>query len=272
MASPYLKKTRSPEELDALIEGHLDQVSTNEQKFVEKNVFEMIGDIDRVCENAVSMIEERTGQVVAQISSWVETTNAEIYNDAEAAKLKITSIVEDPSDPRPSEIVTGMISEVTNLTIDRVSQCAVTSIRKIRSETSQSIEDLRKKVADSFSGFSELAAKAAVKIRESIVNAGRRFEAAKEASNGQEALEQVKKETEKAVADAERASGELEKAKARTINLINEALDVANELIEQAFLDAKNEIQIRKEQAVLKLDAASEAALALYSKVPPHTP
>lgn len=264
MTSPYLQNIRSPEELDALIEGHLERAVTNEKEFIEKDVPEMIGNINRVCMEAVAGIEEKTSQIVAKISSWVATATAEIFNDTEAARLKIANIVEDPSDPRSSEIATCMISEVSNRSINLVSRCAETSISKIRSEASQCIQDLRKKAADAFKDFRALAANMTVKIRESVINAAKSFEAAKKASNGQQLLEQVKKETEQAVIDAESASGELEKAKARTLNQINEAIDVANRRIEQAYADAIREIQHAKEKTVLKLNLTAEAALALY--------
>jgi len=264
VTSSYLKNTRSPEELDALIEEHTKRASTNEKKFIEKDIPETISNIDSVCKDSVSMLEEKTTQIISKISTWVATATAEIFNDTEAARIKITNIVEDPFDPRPSEIINGMITQVSNLSINLISQSAETSIRKIRLEASQSIQDLRKNAANAFKNFRAIAARLGTKIRESIVNTGNALEAVKKSSNGQQLLDQVRKETEKAVADAESASDKLEKAKARTINRINEALEIANQRIEQAHADATKEIQESLEKAVSKLKLTTEAAQALY--------
>lgn len=266
MTSRYLKNIRSMEELDALLEESLKKASTSAKKLLEEDVPEAIDSINRLCEDSISKIQKKSEQIINKISSSVETATSEILNETKAAQHEITRLVDDISDQDPINITTDMIAEVSHLSLNRISKCAKDSITEIESAVSQFVLELRKKTTDVFKEFGALAAKAEKNIREFVQSAGRTFRAAKKGPNRQQSLEQVKKDTERAVSEAENTLSELEKAKARTINRINEAMDAASRRIEQAYADATNEIRQAEEKSKLMVKEIIETAMRLYFK------
>lgn len=254
------------EELDALLEERLQTASSNEKKLLETDVPEAISNIDRICSDSIHEIEKKSRQIVDMVSSWVETATAEFHNETEAARQQIKALVEDGSNQRTIDMLTSMISETSYLSANRISRCAEVSINKIRTETSKSILELRTNAANAFKDFRALAAKATNKIKMAVEKAALRFKSAKSSSDPQASLEQLKKETNIAVAEAESASAELENAKIRTIERINDAVNAASLRIEQAHLDAAKEIKIAKERAELKLKEISDDAIFRFVK------
>jgi hypothetical protein len=254
------------EELDALLKERMQTVTINEKKLVEEDVPNAISNIDRICSQSISEIEIKSRQIVERVSSWVETATAEFLNETEAARAQIKALVEDRSDRRTVDLLTSMISETSYLSMNRISKCAEVSINKIRVETSKSVLELRTNAANAFKDFRALAANTTKKIREAVEKAGENFKASKQASEGAKSLEQVKKETSIAIAEAESASIELENAKARTIERINEAVHAASRRIELAHTDAAAEIKIAKDRAELKLKEIADDAVHRLAK------
>lgn len=264
VTSPYLNNTRSPQELDALIAEHLKGISAVEKKLVETDLPDLIGSIDRVCKDSIAKIEEKSKQIVSRISICADTATEEFFKDTEAARLKISSIINETSDEHDKNVVVGMISEVTYLSINRISQRSQDLIGQIRLEAEASILDLRYKTAEAFKNFRALANKVATRIKESVTKVVDHYEASRKSHASSQSREQIKVEIEKAAMDAERASLELSQAKERTIAGINETLDIANRRIEQALANAALEIQRAEARAVVMLNETAEAALRHY--------
>lgn len=253
-------------ELDALLAESLQNVSANEKKLVEEDVPLAIGNIDHICCEAIAEIESKSKQIVDRVSSWVESATSEFLSETEAARQQIQGLVEDRSDQRTVDLLTSMISETSYLSTTRISKCAEVSINKIRAETTKSVLELRTNAANAFKDFRALAANTTKKIRVAVEKAGDKFKKARQSSNGRDSLEQAKKETSRAIAEAESASSELENAKARTIERINEAVHAASRRIELAHSDAANDINTAKERAEQKLKEIADDAVLRLSK------
>ena len=127
------------------------------------------------------------------------------------------------------------------------------------------------KAADVFKEFRALTAMATKKIKRSVKKAVKVSEAIKNSSNGKKALIWARKETQKVNGDAESASLELEKAKSRTVERINEAMEAASNRIEQAYEDSAKEIQQAVDDAAAKLDMISKDALQRFSNTHGNT-
>jgi uncharacterized protein YhaN len=252
--------------LDALIKEHLMGISAVEKKLVETDVPDLIGSIDRVCADAIAKIEAKSKQIVVKISIYVETAMGEFFKDTEAARLKISSIVNEPSDSHDKDVAAGMISEITFLSINRISQRSQDLMGQIRTEAEASIQDLRYKTAEAFKNFRTLATKVAARIKESVTKVVDHYETSRKSHDLCQSREQIKGEIEKAAMDAECAALELTQAKERAIVSINEALDAANQRIEQAFAAAALEIQQAETRAVVLLNETAEVALRRYGK------
>ncbi len=266
MTSPYLKNTRSVEELDALLEEKQGTIAVYGKNLIEKDVPDAVSNINKVCEDSISEIEQKSNQIVARVTSWVETATAEFLNETEDTRKQIENLVKEKSDVRTVDLLTSMISETSYLSVNRISKCAEASIKKIRDVTTKSIQELRTNAADAFSDFRAMTVKATNKIKEAVEKAGKKFATVRKSSDGRHSIEQVKKETAMAIAEAESASVELENAKARTINRINKAVETASRRIEQAHTDAEDEIRKAKEKAERKLKEITEDAINRLSR------
>ncbi len=266
MSSPYLKNVRSMEELDALLAKRQQTFVDIEKKLVEKDVPDAVSSIDRICKQSIDEIEEKSKRIVAKVSSWVESATTEFLNETEMARAQIHNLVEDRSDQRTVDLLISMISETSYLSTTRISKCAENSVNKIRSEITSSILELRTNAANAIKDFRALAARTTKKIRETVEAAGKKYKNAKEKPDEAKSLEQVKKETAKAIAEAESASAELENAKARTVTRINDAVHAASSRIEQAHTDAVSEIQIARDRAEEKLKEISSDAILRLKK------
>lgn len=266
VTSPYLCKTRSPQELDALIEKHMKGITAVEKKLVETDLPDLLGGIDRVCKDSIAKIEEKSKQVVVRISMCVDTATEEFFKDTETARQEILRIVNETSDEHDKDVVAGMISEVTYLSVNRISQRSQDLIGQIREEADAAIQELRHKTADAFKNFRALAAKVTARIKESVSKAVDAYEASRNSNDPSQSRAQVKADIEKAAVDAERAALELTQAKERTIAGINQSLDVASKRIEQALAVAALDIQKAEVQAVVVLKETAEVALRHYGK------
>ena len=143
MNSSYLKNTRSMEELDALLEKKGMKVSNIGSNLIDKDVPEAIGNINKICEESIAMIEEKSKQVIDKLSSWVKSTTAEFLNETEVARDKISKIVTDPADQNGKDRVSAMISETSYLSVKRIKACADSSVEKIRTEVELSLQNLK---------------------------------------------------------------------------------------------------------------------------------
>ena len=266
VTSPYLFKTRSSHELDALLEKHLKGISAVEKKLVETDVPDLLGSIERVCKDSIAKIEEKSKQVVVRISLCVDTATEEFFKDTEAARLEISNIVDQTSDEHDKDLAAGMISEVTYLSVNRISQRSQELIGQIREEAEASIHDLRLEIADAFKTFRALAAKVATRIKTSVSKVVEAYEAARKSKDSSPSRAQVKADIEKAAIDAERAALELTQAKERTIVSINQSLHTVNRRIEQALAAAALDIEQAEARAVVSLKETAAVALRRCGK------
>jgi|GEM_PF-6401010 len=266
MTSPYLSKTRTIEELDALLEENLKEAFIAGKNITNDVVPKAIVNIDEICQSSVFSMENKSKQIIAKLDAWVDATRTEISIESDSARQEISNLVSAAkSDQHTVDVLDSMISETTRLSLDRIAKCAESSVSKIREESSQIIQELSLKAADSFNEFKALTALATKRIKESVEKAGKVFESIKNSTNGEKALARARKETQKAIGDAESASLELEKAKSRTEKRINEAMEAASKRIEQAYKASAKELQQAVDDAAAKLDMVAKDSLRGFS-------
>lgn len=250
MSSSYLNNTRSVEELDALLEESLRQAGNNGKNIIKDEVRDVIGNIGTVSKTAIVRIEEKANEIVATVAASVVETRSELLIETDEAQKQIASLVDDPSKERTVELLTSMIQETSYLSLGRISKCADAAIQHIRTESTNAINDLRKTVANSFRAFRSLTTKAVNQIREKVEEAATAFaEAKKNKVEDYFTLENIKKEAEKIVIEAEISSRQIEDEKSRTTLKVNEAIEEATRRIERAHAEAAEKINEARDAA-----------------------
>jgi hypothetical protein len=224
--------------------------------------FDAIDTIGSYSEKSIAQIEQNKTMAIADLSNCVEKLSREIDKKSETARGKIEALSRLPKiDGQTTAKLKEKITDTSEKFLKLIFEKADNVIRKINTEVTLFVINLRKKMAERFREFKNLTSKASENTKKSLQKARLMFKTAKQSADNTESFNLVKQQAQAIIQESQNATKKLEAKMALAKSEIDKAVESALQYIKQALEEATNSIHELKRQATAKLDQITKQAL-----------
>jgi hypothetical protein len=258
MTSDYLKRTRSLEEVYALIDkNRVEAAKAAQAKFHDD------------MEAAIATIASISSIAAARVQADSRVASAKVLIDAEVAATRLLAEAELQATKsaneiltKPREVVEAALLEIGRHTTLRLVAAARESVEKIQQDAEAAIKLLRETGTIAIGEIQQLSANVSEQIKRDAELAAQKLEEyRKQARTTEDAAADGVDLAEIVITAAEKASAHLQEAIKATLAKINAITDEACQAVHEAALAAEKKILDGQERALARLKETLQAHL-----------